>query len=351
MRPSAQEVGRAADAAARRADVFLQEGQGALPGRRRADALKAALASVERKRQQAELQAQYVEQLKRFELPEAFRPRVARAAVQAGPQHGRSQGAGAGGRRSQALDRCGCWRSAARSRRPATITSIGFCSSTFRAGLDSPTGRRRAADRTAAARMSRPSASTTARRPRSTTRSRSRRCRAAVGASASTSPRRRSASRPDRRSTRRRPRGCPPSTCRAHKITMLPDVGDRAVTRWPRAAACPALSHVPGAWPPTCRCAAATQRSSGCAIVANLRHDELEAQFNDETLTAELPDCPVRARTEVAVGAGHRAGSGPRTARAGRARCRWTTTSTSTTIACASSSAGAARRSTSWCRR
>ncbi len=41
------------------------------------EALKAALASVERKRQQAALQAQYVEQLRRFELPEAFRPRLA----------------------------------------------------------------------------------------------------------------------------------------------------------------------------------------------------------------------------------------------------------------------------------
>ena len=40
------------------------------------DALKAALASVERKRQQALLQAQYVEQLQRFELPEALRTRL-----------------------------------------------------------------------------------------------------------------------------------------------------------------------------------------------------------------------------------------------------------------------------------
>jgi exoribonuclease-2 len=41
------------------------------------DALKAALASVERKRQQAALQAEYVEQLKRFDLPAVFRPRLA----------------------------------------------------------------------------------------------------------------------------------------------------------------------------------------------------------------------------------------------------------------------------------
>jgi exoribonuclease-2 len=41
------------------------------------EALKAALASVERKRQQAALQAEYVEQLKRFKLPEIFRPRLA----------------------------------------------------------------------------------------------------------------------------------------------------------------------------------------------------------------------------------------------------------------------------------
>ncbi len=41
-----------------------------------ADALKAALASVERKHQQALLQARYVEQLSRGELPEEFRPHV-----------------------------------------------------------------------------------------------------------------------------------------------------------------------------------------------------------------------------------------------------------------------------------
>jgi exoribonuclease II len=40
------------------------------------DALKAALASVERKRQQAVLQARHVEQLQRFELPEEFKPRL-----------------------------------------------------------------------------------------------------------------------------------------------------------------------------------------------------------------------------------------------------------------------------------
>jgi len=41
-----------------------------------ADALKAALASVERKRQQALAQARYIEQLARFELPEEFKPRL-----------------------------------------------------------------------------------------------------------------------------------------------------------------------------------------------------------------------------------------------------------------------------------
>ena len=41
-----------------------------------ADALKAALASVERKRQQALLQARYIEQLGHFQLPEEFIPRL-----------------------------------------------------------------------------------------------------------------------------------------------------------------------------------------------------------------------------------------------------------------------------------
>ncbi len=39
-----------------------------------ADALKAALASVERKKKQAELQARYAGQLARFEFPEELRP-------------------------------------------------------------------------------------------------------------------------------------------------------------------------------------------------------------------------------------------------------------------------------------
>jgi exoribonuclease-2 len=40
------------------------------------EALKAALASIERKRQQAQLQASYQEQLRRLELPESFRPLI-----------------------------------------------------------------------------------------------------------------------------------------------------------------------------------------------------------------------------------------------------------------------------------
>ncbi|HXF18549.1 MAG TPA: RNB domain-containing ribonuclease, partial [Burkholderiales bacterium] len=39
-----------------------------------ADALRAALASVERKRKQADLQQRYAEQLARFEVPEEFKP-------------------------------------------------------------------------------------------------------------------------------------------------------------------------------------------------------------------------------------------------------------------------------------
>jgi exoribonuclease-2 len=42
-----------------------------------ADALKAALASVERKKKQAELQARYADQLARFEFPEELRPLLA----------------------------------------------------------------------------------------------------------------------------------------------------------------------------------------------------------------------------------------------------------------------------------
>jgi exoribonuclease-2 len=54
---------------------FYKKGKGP-PLRPPADALKAALASVERKRQQALAQARYMEQLARFELPDEFKPRL-----------------------------------------------------------------------------------------------------------------------------------------------------------------------------------------------------------------------------------------------------------------------------------
>jgi exoribonuclease-2 len=54
---------------------FYKKGKGRYRGAP-ADALKAALASVERKRQQALAQARYLEQLARFELPGEFKPRL-----------------------------------------------------------------------------------------------------------------------------------------------------------------------------------------------------------------------------------------------------------------------------------
>ncbi len=47
-----------------------------------ADALKAALASIERKKKQAELQARYAAQLERFEFPEELRPMLAQLLYQ-----------------------------------------------------------------------------------------------------------------------------------------------------------------------------------------------------------------------------------------------------------------------------
>ena len=61
--PPPRRSGRRAPQAARRADVFLQEGHAAATRPRPQDALKAALASVERKKQQALQKDAYVAQL------------------------------------------------------------------------------------------------------------------------------------------------------------------------------------------------------------------------------------------------------------------------------------------------
>ena len=61
------------------------------------EALKAALASVERKKQQALQKDAYVAQLDAGELPDAFRPLLEHAALQARPEHDRMESARGGG--------------------------------------------------------------------------------------------------------------------------------------------------------------------------------------------------------------------------------------------------------------
>ncbi len=62
--------------------------------------LRAAQAGIEKKKQQALVQAGYVDELKAGTLPASMQPMVAPTAVQAGQEHDRIQGAGGRGRRA-----------------------------------------------------------------------------------------------------------------------------------------------------------------------------------------------------------------------------------------------------------
>ena len=87
-----------------------------------ADALKAALASVERKRQQALAQARYVEQLARFELPEEFKPRLHELLYKPDRNTIEVKALEQAASDRRPVDRCTCWRSAERF--PPRTTTI-----------------------------------------------------------------------------------------------------------------------------------------------------------------------------------------------------------------------------------
>ena len=72
-------------------------------------------------------------------------------------------------------------------------------------------------------------------------------------------------------------------------------------------------------WGRTCACAGRAARVERVRIAANLRHDVLEAQFNEETIAAEQRAFPYRRRAARAVGPGRSAGGRARPARAGSA--------------------------------
>ena len=180
------------------------------------DALTAALASIERKRREAEQTAGWIADLSARRLPAGAGREAPDAALQARQERDRVEGADGGVRRAAAPIPSRCSPNAGRFRRRTSTTTSAFWPRPFRTASRF---RRRACCRRVPElpladvrgvldrRRTRP--------PRSTTRSRCATCRTATTRSASTSPRPRSRFRADRRSTPRRARGCRPSTCPA----------------------------------------------------------------------------------------------------------------------------------------
>ena len=189
------------------------------------DALKAALASVERKKREARADRRVGRRAARAPAARGAAREAADAALQAGQERARMEGAAPrrATRRRRIPSRCS--PSAARSRRRTTTTTTRFLAEAF------PAGRRVPAVRGAAARCP----SCRCRRVRAFSiddahddRDRrrvlgARARRTAITRSASTSPRRRSRSRADRRSTRIARARLSTVYMPGRKITMLPD--------------------------------------------------------------------------------------------------------------------------------
>ena len=310
------------------------------------DALKAALASVERKRQQALAQARYMEQLARFELPEEFKPRLnellynpdrntieVKALEQAASAAGLST--------AHLLEKCG----AIPSTRDYHLNR--FLLEHFPAGRGIPDRRRGVVPAdlplAPAEAFSIDDITTTeiddafSVRPLPGGRLGDRRAHRRAGAGDCARL---------RHSTGRPPRGCRRSTCRATRSPCCRKRSSSA-TRWRRAAArrrCRCTSM----WGPICRVRGTRSAVEQVRIAANLRHDVAGGAVQRghhcrRAARVSVCGCPARA-----LGPGRSAGRGPRPSRAAALRCRWTTTSTSRTSACASWRASAAPRSTRW---
>lgn len=176
--------------------------------------LKMALAGLERKRQQALVQAGYEEELKAGRLPDAF----------AGKALGLLTKPDKNSIEYKALDAAALARGVSPARlmldcggipSARALHEARFLAEYFPHGTGFPPSRSASCPRICRARTSTRSRSTTSRRPKSTTRSPSSTCPTGACGSACTSRRPRSASCAAMRSTRSRARGCRPSTCRA----------------------------------------------------------------------------------------------------------------------------------------
>ena len=245
------------------------------------ETLRLALAGVEKKKRLQEQIAQWAAQLARFECPPEIARAARRAALRARSRQARDQGAGAGLRADRADG-----GAPVRALRPAAATAMpttsgASCTSSIRRARFPAHDAADAARRPAARARLRRSAWTTSAPPRSTTRSRSRACRRTSCASASTSPRRASRSRPARRWTRSRASACRPPTCRA-QVHHASRGRDRAAVARRRAASGRRCRSTSTSARRTSRCAASIRSSSACAsppTCATPSIDALNAAF------------------------------------------------------------------------
>ncbi len=247
------------------------------------DALKAALASIERKRREAEQTAAWIAELSAQRLPEALAAKLPMLLYK--PDKNTRRVEGAAGRLRRAADQS---RRAARALRrhpvdprvplPAVpgrgvsaghrLPALGHAAA--RAGAAAGAGRAR-------------SRSTTTRPPRSTTRSRSATCRTGTTRSASTSPRPRCRFRAGRRSTPRPGRGCPPSTCPGARSPCCP-TRRWTRSRWRPARRCPRCRCTPRS-APTAAWSATAPASIACRSPPTCGWTRSATRFTDD-----LPD-------------------------------------------------------------
>ena len=201
-----------------------------------AAALAAALASVERKKHEAEQMAAWVDGASRGPAARRDARQAADASLQARQERARVEGARRGERRV-AKESGGAPGRVRRHSIDARLPLQRVSGAGLPAGrLVWRVRRAAAAPRACPLPMSAHSRSTMRRPRKSTTRFRCASCRMTTTRSAFTSPRRRSAFRAARRSTRWPGRDCRRSTCRVASSRCCP-MRSSTCSRWPKAAA------------------------------------------------------------------------------------------------------------------
>ena len=278
--------GRRGPRAALAPDVLLQARQGALPGRARGEPARPR-SPAPRRSASSRSRSTPGRGARRGPRARAARGEAGHAALQARQDEPRVARARRGGDAARACRRRACSPRPARLPGPEDFFLRRFAFEFFPRGTGfpelSPRSRRPAA---LPSRTSPPSPSTMRRPPRSTTRSRCERSRAASCAWACTSRRPRSGSRAAMRSKRSRASACRTVYFPGGKITMLPPdaVEHATLAAGPARARRLALPHGRRREPSPSR--APSRASSGSRVADNLRIAELDTRLNEESVAA-----------------------------------------------------------------